>query len=91
MRHLYPFLFRSFSLWGRKDAIRRPSDVEIREEVTKRSDFRSLREQSNPPMSQRGFLPGHFCTMLWSSSAKMPTPKHKPEEAQLSVGFFLVG
>ncbi len=29
--------------------------------------------------------------MLWSYSAKMPTPKRKPEEAQLSVGFFLVG
>lgn len=29
--------------------------------------------------------------MLLSSSAKMPTPKHKPEEAQQLVGFFLVG
>lgn len=29
--------------------------------------------------------------MLLSSSAKMPTPKRKPEEAQLSVGFFLEG
>lgn len=91
MRHLYPFLFRFHLTLGRKEAIRRPSDIEIREVLTKRSAFRSLREQSTPPMSQRGFLPGHFCTMLWNSSAKMPTPKRKPEEAQLSVGFFLVG
>ena len=42
-------------------------------------------------MSQRGFHSCNFYTLLWNSSAKMPTPKHKPEEAQLSVGFFLVG
>ena len=29
--------------------------------------------------------------MLWNSSAKMPTPKRKPEEAKQSVGLFLVG
>lgn len=91
MRHLYPFLFRFHLTLGRKEAIRRPSDIEIREVLTKRSAFRSIQKQSSPQMSQRGFHSCHLYTMPLSSSAKMPTTEHKPQEAQLSVGFFLVG
>ena len=91
MRHLYPFLFRSFSLWERKEAIRGPSDVEIREEPTKRSAFRCLREQSTPQCHNAAFSRATFARCFGTPRQKCPPPKRKPEEAQLSVGFFLEG
>lgn len=91
MRHLYPFLFRFYLTLGENRSDSPALDIEIREVLTKRSAFRSIQKLSSPQMSQRGFHSYHFYTMLLSSSAKMPTTEHKPQEAQLSVGFFLVG
>ena len=62
------------SLWGRKKAIRRPSDVEIREELTKRSAFRSLRVQSTPQCHNAAFAPGTFARCFGAPRQKCPPP-----------------
>lgn len=92
MRHLYPFLFRfCLHFGGEKKRFAGLRMLRFAKSSPSAPLSGAYESRVPPPMSQRGFLPGHFCTMLWNSSAKMPTPKRKPEEAQLSVGFFLEG